>query len=101
MSDVCAGCGRCCSEQGTPPMMPDEYDALPDALKWDRKAHGRRYDDGLPCLWYDAEARRCVNHAYRPGVCRAFQPGEPACNRWRVELGLARLPDVPEGYFRG
>ena len=40
----CDGCGACCAKQGTPPMLPDEYAALPKRLKWNIKKHALRYD---------------------------------------------------------
>ncbi len=93
MSDPCKDCGRCCSTQGTPPFTGCEGDDPPPELAWDIDKHADRYDLGLPCLWYDTETKRCKHYEHRPQVCRDFQPGEPQCNEWRVELGLPRLPD--------
>jgi len=86
----CNGCGACCDQQGTSPFMPDEYDALPDELKWDRgtSEHDDRYDRGLPCLWYDAGTRSCLHYDVRPDVCREFERGGEDCLRMRVERGV-------------
>lgn len=47
-------------------------------------------------MWYDEVTKRCRHYEHRPQVCRAFSPGEPACNGMRLELGLPKLPEVPE-----
>ena len=96
MSDPCENCGRCCDTQGTPPFTHCLGDEPPPHLAWDIDAHAMRYDQGLPCLWYDAETKRCRHYEHRPQVCRSFTPGEPACNQWRIELGLVALPEMPE-----
>lgn len=98
MTDPCAGCGKCCDTQGTPPFTGFDGDSPPPELEWDIDEHTDRYDRGLPCLWYDTELKRCKHYEHRPQVCRTFTPGEPACNSWRVELGLPRLPDVEESF---
>jgi Fe-S-cluster containining protein len=85
------GCGLCCAEQGTPPMLMDEYHALPSALQWDREAHGDRWSDSLPCLWFDAEAKRCKHYEHRPLTCREFAPGEEGCGLFRRVAGLEPL----------
>lgn len=87
---TCDNCGACCSQQGTPPFGLD-FDDLPDDLKWDRWAHANRYDLGLPCLWYDAETRRCQHYDHRPLACREFVAGELDCNDMRIQIGLERL----------
>lgn len=35
------------------------------------------------CIWLDLETRQCVNHEYRPQVCRDFETGSSACLEWR------------------
>lgn len=81
----CDSCGKCCSMQGTPPMLPDEFDALPTALKWDRRANADRYDLNLPCLWFDVATKRCRHYDHRPIVCREFETGGEDCLRFRDE----------------
>lgn len=89
--DHCRDCGRCCDSQGTPPMLPDVYAALPAELKWDRVAYAARYDEGLPCLWYDEATRRCRHYDHRPAACREFEPGSDECNDFRSSIGLIQL----------
>lgn len=70
-------------------MMPDEFAALPDALKWDRLAHADRYDRGEPCLWYDTETKRCRHYEHRPVACQtAVVPGDEYCTGFRTAAGL-------------
>lgn len=82
----CDGCGACCAKQGTPPMLPDEYAALPKRLKWNIKKHALRYDYSLPCLWYDEKLKRCSNYEYRGIVCREFEVGGVDCLSMREGL---------------
>lgn len=120
--DPCKDCGKCCQHMDRPPFalifdgtftrihtgLVDgkpvtewadypTWEAIPAALKQevedDRQAER---PPGSPCLWYDAETKRCKHYEHRPMVCRDFQPGEPACNAWRIELGLIPLPPVEE-----
>ena len=35
------------------------------------------------CLWYSPESRQCMNHEYRPRVCRDFETGSKQCYEWR------------------
>lgn len=112
MADPCVGCGQCCRHMVRPPfIVPDDpppdmpADWLKDAEDWayvraappealalireDRLARPD-VDEG-PCCWLDA-AGRCLYHEFRPSVCREFEPGEPACNHFRLQLGLIPLP---------
>jgi Fe-S-cluster containining protein len=82
----CEGCGACCSKQGTPPMLIEEYLALPKHLQWNRNKHASRYDYSLPCLWYDANLKRCSNYEHRGLVCREFEVGGPDCLTMREDL---------------
>lgn len=34
---------------------------------------------GEPCVWYDAERKRCLHHEWRPATCRRFEPGGERC----------------------
>lgn len=79
----CTDCGRCCDQQGTPPMLSDEFAALPPELQWDRDAHDNRYDLSEPCLWYDIETKRCRHYDHRPRACREFRVGNPYCLEFR------------------
>jgi Fe-S-cluster containining protein len=44
--------------------------------------------EGLPCLWYDIETRRCRNYDWRPLACREFEIGGEDCLRHRNRAGL-------------
>jgi len=90
--DPCGGCGLCCAGQGTPPFTRCGGDSPPPHLEWDIESHKWRYDDGLPCLWYDAEGRRCRHYDHRPLACReAVVPGDESCNEFRAGGGLLPL----------
>lgn len=92
MNDPCAGCGHCCSTQGTPPFSWHSDDVPPRHLKWNTSEHAFRYDDELPCLWFDIEARRCKHYEYRPLACRtAVVPGDKVCGEFRTRNGLIPL----------
>jgi Fe-S-cluster containining protein len=65
-------------------MLMDEYHALPPELHWDRETHGDRWNDSLPCIWFDAEAKRCKHYEHRPEACReAVVPGDEDCGLFR------------------
>lgn len=105
----CNGCGVCCTTMGTPPgfarffppagrqvaelaqhtedheivlRMPVKvfnelrvyYTRVQLGLERDRTE-----GDDLPCLWYDAETRRCKHHKHRPTICRDFEVGSADC----------------------
>jgi len=90
--DPCGGCGLCCAEQGTPPFTRCDDDCPPPELEWDVETHAGRYDDGLPCLWYDTEDKRCRHYDHRPQACReAVVPGDESCDGFRVGGGLLPL----------
>lgn len=95
----CENCGACCDRQGTPPMLWEEFVALPGHLRWDRDAHAARYDQGLPCIWFDTDKKSCKHYEYRPKTCREFRLGGPTCRAFRQEKGLLVWPpelDVEE-----
>jgi Fe-S-cluster containining protein len=82
----CDDCGACCETQGTPPFARTPDDRPPPELDWDRLAHRWRYDQSLPCLWYDPTTRRCRHYEFRPLACReAVVPGDENCLRFRAE----------------
>jgi Fe-S-cluster containining protein len=103
----CTGCGACCTGQAALPVSwytaPDPFGdpaTLPPALlaeleaMRDRMLAGRSFPkDGTPCVWYDAEARRCRHYEYRPSICRTeVNPGDEACRSWRRSLGIDPQP---------
>lgn len=89
----CDGCGACCEEQGLPPgyPLPARLVFLPNELRKEIEAHqeeerqtGRtRHERGLPCIWYDAEAKRCRQYEHRPAICRELPVGGESCLFWR------------------
>lgn len=118
-ADPCKDCGKCCQHLDRPPfnLLFDHsftrihtgqvdggsvkdwqdypiWERIPDELKReveeDRQS-GKRPPDS-PCLWYDPDTKKCRHYELRPTVCRDFTPGEPACNKFRIQLGLKRLP---------
>jgi Fe-S-cluster containining protein len=64
------------------------YDAVQAGRMPDRTAGGL----DLPCLWFYADTRRCRHYAYRPIVCRQFEPGCAACLEHRIRRGLPVRP---------
>jgi Fe-S-cluster containining protein len=95
----CEGCGACCETQGLPPgyTAPVMMTHLPAELRdeillhlaEERRTGKRRYERGLPCIWYDAETRRCRHYEHRPGTCRRFEIASDGCTQWRAGHGLA------------
>jgi Fe-S-cluster containining protein len=66
---------------------------LPDWLEAELRADVERFKRegwpiGKPCMWYDAETRRCKHYEYRPETCRDFEVGETACLNWRRTFGV-------------
>lgn len=91
----CAGCGLCCTRQGTPPFTRRGDDRPPPELDWDIQAHAWRYDERLPCLWYDTETKLCRHYEHRPAACRnEVVPGDKHCNGIRDCGGLIPLPTL-------
>ena len=80
----CSGCGSCCEAQGTPPFTRFPDDRPPTELEWDIDAHDSRYDDGLPCLWFDVETKLCRHYEHRPQACReTIVCGDESCLEFR------------------
>ncbi len=94
-SGSCTGCGACCAQIGTPPFTYCEGDRPPAELAWDIDAHALRFDNMLPCLWYDPATRTCRHYEYRPAVCREFVVGSNACRSWRSVAALCEAPPPP------
>jgi Fe-S-cluster containining protein len=114
----CDGCGRCCERVGTPPGFygaycspdwdgmfladaedHDHWQAIPAELRRELADYYAAVDRGdtpdrseagdLPCLWYDAAAKRCRHHEHRPAVCREFEVGGEDCLRFREDRHYA------------
>lgn len=99
----CDGCGACCTGQAALPVnmvgstfrMPSCSPPLPPELEAELREAAERFEregwpaDGTPCIWYDAEARRCRHYEHRPTLCRdEVEPGDDACRRWRRASGV-------------
>lgn len=100
----CDGCGACCQVVTHPPFYSVFHDLGEEA--WERLKRERRdlileivADDrarrqageplsGTPCLWYDAETRRCRHYDYRPLACREFAVGDDDCRDARRRAGI-------------
>lgn len=85
-------CGVCCHGQEALPVgywLSGLGDAdrrvLPGWLRAELVALMFHFDqhgwpaDGQDCVWFDAEARRCRHHQYRPEVCEEFKMGGESC----------------------
>ncbi len=100
----CDGCGACCLVVTHPPFYSvfDEYgEEAWERLKRERRDlllgivadyRARRAEGsplvGTPCLWYDAETRRCRHYEYRPLACREFEVGAEDCRDARRRAGI-------------
>ena len=109
--DPCSGCGACCLHVVCPPfyrfgdpewarLVAERPDlaAEVDADSERREAAGGPHDDA-PCLWYDAESKRCRNHEYRPGICADYTPGGRSCLAERAEHAIPGPAPVPPGDY--
>ncbi len=91
VNDLCNDCGACCATQCSPLFVPGDggVESLPADVRADyesgmRKRHQAGWVDDVPCFWLDLETRRCRQYAYRPKICREFEPGSVACQGWRA-----------------
>jgi Fe-S-cluster containining protein len=112
----CAGCGKCCENQPSPPGYafcfppPGRLDAetlasadyrrvlrMPGDLREALSAYYARpdNDDDAPCLWLDVQTRQCRHYRWRPDCCREFRLGSAACRRMRAEAGLEKFVPSP------
>jgi Fe-S-cluster containining protein len=101
----CDNCGACCTGQAAlpihlvsknkdtrldpvsplPPELASELQAIIDGYM----ANNSWPDDGSPCIWYDADTRRCKHYTHRPILCRdAVKVGDESCRRWRRSTGV-------------
>lgn len=100
----CDGCGACCTGQAAlpihlvgegaarlnsvSPLPPELIEELQAIIKV-YKADDSWPDDGSPCIWYDADTKRCKHYNHRPTLCRdAVKVGDDACRRWRRSTGV-------------
>jgi Fe-S-cluster containining protein len=102
--ESCDGCGACCQVVTHPPfysVFRELGEAAWERLKRERRdlvleivADYRRRRaaveplSGTPCLWYDADTRRCRHYDYRPLACREFVVGEDDCRDARRRAGI-------------
>jgi Fe-S-cluster containining protein len=114
---TCDGCGACCAGVGSPPGLLFDFgnpalleaeaaglplsewplsewgrslpaDALASLLDYYASGQQDRDERGLPCLWYDADAKRCRYYAHRPEACVEFEVGGEDCLRIRNLEGV-------------
>ncbi len=99
-------CGVCCLGQSALPVRLaggyfrlEPVAPLPEALKAELRAAVEEFQrtgwpaDGAPCIWFDAEARRCKHYEHRPQLCRdAVKPGDDACRADRIACGIDPRP---------
>ena len=98
--DSCEGCGVCCRQVGHPPYfwhphhghtVDEHWKLVPEELRKEVLDHIDQLvepDFGTPCIWFDAETRRCRHHEIRPNVCRDFEVGSKECIRLRIDHGI-------------
>jgi len=102
--ESCDGCGACCRVVTEPPfykVFGEEGEEAWDRLKRERPDifahlladyHKRRAEGGpfygTPCLWFDAESRRCRHYEFRPLACREFEVGGFDCHDARRRAGI-------------
>lgn len=95
----CAGCGKCCETQaGLPVVYYRVFGTIAELpahlqleiqeiyVRWYGTGSWKGPADQSPCVWYDAEAKRCKHYEYRPDVCREFEVGGEACLRYKLDL---------------
>lgn len=99
--DNCNDCGACCTAQEALPVgwylgvLRGRRHGLPAELLAELEAFAERFNahgwpsNGEPCVWYDADTRRCKHYEHRPDVCRdGVKPGDDACREWRKVRGI-------------
>lgn len=113
----CDDCGACCTQIGAPPgysvYFPppnrlihewakdgedyERFKAMPVTIRKRLEVYYRRvyrglipdrYTSDMPCLWYDADTRKCKHYEWRPNACRNFEVGGSACINHRERAGV-------------
>ena len=89
--DSCDDCGACCMLTPVPPFQPGEEIArdVPDELLTpihERIAADQQFEL-IPCVWYEADTKKCSHYEYRPKACRDFEMGSDLCRISRWEIG--------------
>ena len=88
----CKGCGVCCTEIGVPPFLGFEIYELPESLRDKFLAELQEFPDRemakTPCRWYDLISKRCLQHKYRPQLCRDFEVGSESCVAMRSHFNV-------------
>lgn len=65
------------------------WDAMPVELRQSLRDYYQQcaadddWRDGEPCIWLDAETKRCRHYEHRPSVCREFPVGGDDCREAR------------------
>ncbi len=102
--ESCEGCGACCLVVTRPPYYhvfddfgEEAWDRLrrerPDLAKAldldyaERRANGGPFE-GTPCVWYDAQTRKCQHYEYRPLACQMFEINDVDCHDARRRAGV-------------
>jgi Fe-S-cluster containining protein len=103
--ESCDGCGACCTVVTRPPfyhvfedMGEEAWDRLererPDLVAELHADYQARQESGgpffgTPCVWFDAETRRCRHYDFRPLACQMFEVGDEDCRDARRRAGVA------------
>ena len=111
--ESCEGCGACCLVVTLPPFrrtFDEGGEEVWERLRWERpdlvrellaadRARRARGEPsyGTPCLWFDAETRRCRHYDHRPRDCRVFEVGGADCRdaRRRAGCGFVQITPAP------
>ena len=90
---LCQGCGACCSFSRDWPRFTTEDDADLDRIPHEFADHDAGYMrcKGDRCAALEGEvgvSTSCAIYSVRPDVCRAYQPGDEACQLARHRFRL-------------
>jgi len=112
----CDSCGICCLHMGYPSYVtspasnscvsgPSSSEKawleMPEELKQELLDYIHNYHSPVdgeldgPCVWYDAEGRRCKHHEHRPEVCQNFAVGGKGCLEWRSYYRMNHPSHLP------
>jgi uncharacterized protein len=102
--DSCDGCGACCLVVTEPPfyrVFGEEGEEAWERLKQERPDifaelradyQARQADGGpfygTPCLWFDAQTRKCRHYEFRPLACQQFEIDGIDCHDARRRAGI-------------